>query len=75
MHAHVHVHVRTRARACAQRCACGGRWVPWGVSGLAWLVYFSCAMSVQDEYLLFSYLARFKAHVHMHMHMHRQEDT
>jgi len=35
-------------------------WVPWGVSGLAWLVYFSCAMSVQDEYLLFSYLARFK---------------
>ena len=35
-------------------------WVPY-VSSVAWVIYFLCIMPVDDEYQLFSYLARFKA--------------
>jgi hypothetical protein len=34
-------------------------WVPY-VSSVAWVIYFLCIMTVDDEYQLFSYLARFK---------------
>jgi hypothetical protein len=34
-------------------------WVP--VTGVAWLVYWCCIMTVDDEYQLFSFVLRFKA--------------
>ena len=35
-------------------------WMPFGISGPAWLVYLLCILTVDDEYQLFTFLLRFK---------------
>lgn len=36
-------------------------WMPFGISGPAWLAYLLCVLTVDDEYQLLTFLLRFKA--------------
>ena len=51
-------------------------WVPFGVSGVAWLVYLLCVLTVDDEYQLFTFLLRFKVSpIHPKPHPHPEPNS